>query len=81
MKGYNKLEEIDYLDTFSPIAKLTTVRVLLSIAAIKKLVSRQLDVDDASLHEDLEDIYMMTPPRITRSKDNQVCKLRNHFVA
>jgi len=74
-KGYNQLEGIYHFGTFSPVAKLTTIRTLLAVVAKKDWFLKQLDVDKAFLHGDLdEEVYMVMPPGMKTHKENQVCK-------
>ena len=81
-QGFTQQEGIDYLDTFSPVAKLTSVKLLLSLAAINGWSLNQMDVSNAFLHGDLdEEIYMRlpqgyTPPAGVELSPNPVCRLR-----
>ena len=75
-KGYNQIEGLDYFGTFSPVAKVTTVRLVIALASINHWFLHQLDVNNAFLHGDLqEDVYMKLPLGLSTSKPNQVCKL------
>jgi len=75
-KGYAQREGIDYTDTYSPVARITTIRTILAITAIKDWHLEQLDIDNAFLHGDLkEEVYMNLPPGITARNFNQVCRL------
>lgn len=76
-KGYNQIEGPDFFDIFSPVAKLTTVRILIAIASLRKWYLHQHDVNNAFLHGDLnEDVYMVVPQGVVCKRENQVCKLR-----
>ncbi|RDX91036.1 hypothetical protein CR513_27038, partial [Mucuna pruriens] len=62
-KGYTQVYGLDYGDTSSPMAKITTIRLLLAMATIRRWPLHQLDIKNAFLHGDLdEEIYMEQPP-------------------
>lgn len=53
VKGYTQVEGINFLDTFSPVVKMTTLSVVLALAASNNWFLHQLDVDNAFLHAEI----------------------------
>ena len=77
-KGYTQTYGIDYQETFAPVAKMNTVRVLLSLAANYNWDLQQFDVKNAFLHGELEEeIYMEVPSGYDNNlAAHTVCKLK-----
>jgi hypothetical protein len=76
-KGFHQQAGIDYDETFSPVVKPTTVRIILTLAAQFNWPLRQLDISNAFLHGFLkEDVHMVQPPCfVYATKPAHVCKL------
>ena len=76
-QGYSQIEGLDYTETYSPVVKATTIRVVLTIATTSNWKLRQLDVKNAFLHGYIkETIYMEQPPGFQDpQKSDSVCKL------
>ena len=77
-RGFTQTEGVDYHETYAPVVKMTSIRVLLSIVAIHDLELHQMDVKTAFLNGHLEEeIYMQQPEGfIARGNEHLVCKLK-----
>jgi hypothetical protein len=74
-KGFKQQYGIDYEETFSPVVKAATVRIVLSLAVSRGWNIRQLDVKNAFLHGVLkEEVYMRQPPGY-ETHFGHVCRL------
>jgi hypothetical protein len=76
-KGYTQKEGEDFFDTYSPVARLTTIRVLFSLAASFGLTIHQIDVNTTFLNGELEEeIYMdQLDGFIENGQEGNMCKL------
>ena len=76
-KGYSQVPGIDFGDIFSPVAKVTSIILLLSVAATFDFEVEQMNVKTTFLHRDSEEeIYMKKPEGFAvKGKKELVCKL------
>jgi Reverse transcriptase (RNA-dependent DNA polymerase) len=77
VKGYTQIYGLDYYETFAPVVKMNTVRILFSIAINHKWNLYQMDVKNIFLQSTLkEEVYMNLPLGHKHEGDpNLMCKL------
>nr|GEV98165.1 zinc finger, CCHC-type [Tanacetum cinerariifolium] len=77
IQGFRQKEGIDYFDTYAPVARITTIRLLLTLAAIHNLVIHQMDVKTTFLNGDLDEKVYMKQPKgfVMPGNEHKVCKL------
>ena len=62
VKGFRQKEGLDYFDTYSPVTRITSIKMLIAIASLYNLEIHHMDVKTAFLNGELnEEIYMEQP--------------------
>ena len=81
-KGYSQKYGVDYDETFSPVFRFSSLRILLAYSVQKNMLIHQMDVTTAFLNGDLEEeIYMEQPEGyVVSGKEHMVCKLKKITV-
>lgn len=77
-KGFSQKEGVDYNETFSPVARMTTIRTVLSVASVKQMCLSQFDISTAFLYGklDINDEIYISQPEGFDDKSGRVCKLK-----
>ena len=71
-KGFTQRYGVDYLETFAPVVKYKSLRILLALANEKRWIVHQMDVTTAFLYGEIDrEIYMIPPDGVDTSKDGR----------
>ena len=81
VEGFTQEYGIDYEETFTSVARISSVHALLAVAIANKWDHFQIDVKNAFLNGDLsEEVYMQPPPGLS-VESNKICHFNMHFMA
>ena len=77
IKCYKQTKGLDYFDTYSPVRRINSIRMVLAIAALRNLEVHKMDIKTTFLNGDLdEEIYMKQLKGFsTLGQERKVCKL------
>lgn len=75
-RGFTQEHGINYYETFSPVVRFTSIRIILSIAANKKMMLKQFDVKTAFLNGVLDETVYMKQPIGFDDGTDKVCQLK-----
>ena len=77
-KGFQQTPEIDFIETFSPVVKASTIRIIFTLAVTRGWDIQQVDINNAFLNGDLQEEVFMNQLEgfIDPTKPTYVCKLR-----
>lgn len=75
VKGFTQKYGIDYQETFSPVAKPSSIKMILSIAAKENLKLKQVDVKTAFLYGSLDEEIYMKQPMGFNDGSGRVCRI------
>nr|GEU61317.1 zinc finger, CCHC-type [Tanacetum cinerariifolium] len=77
IQGFKEKSGIDYFDTYAPVARISTIRLLIAMASIHSLIIHQMDVKTTFLNGELEkEVYINQPLGFIMSgNENNACKL------
>lgn len=78
IQGCGQQKGVDFYETFAPVAKMTTVRALLAVAALRRWHTCQMDVINTFLHGDLyEKVYMRLSQGYSKQEERIQCQGEN----
>ncbi|GKB59137.1 zinc finger, CCHC-type containing protein [Tanacetum coccineum] len=81
IQGFRQKSRIYYFDIYAPVARISTIRLLITLASIHNLIIHQMDKKRAFLNGELDkEVYMNQPQGfIMRGNENKVCNLIKSF--
>ncbi|CAI7870664.1 unnamed protein product [Closterium sp. NIES-53] len=75
VRGFDQEQGRDFTETFAPVSRHTSLRILLAVAAMKKKKLRQIDVANAFLYAPVDAEIFVELPHSSHGESNQVCQL------